>query len=85
MVRVATDILTGLNQKRWGVVKVVLLKDGVNTFYRGCVIFPSVIEGYLIQAGRTADRASSRVFLAAAAGEATVSLGRSYEGLGGCK
>lgn len=85
MVRVATDILTEWAQKWRGRVKVVLLRDSVNTLYREYVIFPSVIEGYLVQAGRKADRASSRLFLAAAASEATVSLGRSYEGLGGCK
>jgi hypothetical protein len=73
MVRVATDILTELNQQWRGKVKVVLLRDGVSTLYHRCDIFQSVIEGYLVQAGRKADHASLRLFLAAAAGEATVS------------
>jgi len=63
----------------------VFLGIAVNTLYHEYVIFLSVTEGYLVQAGLKANRASSRLFRAATAGEATVSLSCSYEGLGYCK
>jgi hypothetical protein len=85
IVRVATDILAELIQQRPVKVRLVLLKVGFSTLYRGYAIFLGLIKGYLVQAGKKTNRASSRLFRAAAAGEAKVSLSFSYESPRCCK